>query len=290
MDISKSRTSINFHLLEACNMRCGFCFAKYGKAENIINLHDAKAIIDQIALAGFGKISFAGGEPLLYPKLLELIAHAKSYGLTTMIITNGYRLTPHFLDSAYGYLDWVGLSIDSLNQSTNLFTGRVDFGSTALGRAEYLTLTSLIKNYGYGLKINTVVHRYNHQEGFRDFINTVKPSRWKIMQVIFNQGANHSTKNQYSITEEDFSEFVIENRITEPFIEVVAESEDLIRGSYLMVDPQGRLYDSQDGKHIFSPGILDVGFENALEYIQFDHSKFQQRKGAYNWDIHNPNQ
>ncbi|WP_282071372.1 hypothetical protein [Polaribacter atrinae] len=43
----------------------------------------------KIAAAGFEKITFAGGEPMLCPWLPKLIKTAKELGLTTMIVTNG---------------------------------------------------------------------------------------------------------------------------------------------------------------------------------------------------------
>lgn len=266
-------------------MRCEFCFAKYGNAKNVINRNDAMAIIQQIADAGFSKITFAGGEPLLYPNLSELIAHAKSFGLTTMLITNGFKLTPSFLNSVYDQLDWVGLSIDSLNPRTNLQIGRANANSIALRKSDYFKIATLIKEFGVGLKINTVVQRYNLLENFTDFINTVKPNRWKVMQVIFNKEVNFTAKDKYSISEEEFSEFILENRIYDPSIDVVAEPESLMRGSYLMIDPNGRLYDSSNGSHSYSPSIQSVGLQKAMKYIQFDPDIFIQRKGSYNWNL-----
>lgn len=279
-----NQLSINFHLLEACNMRCGFCFAKYSGAKRMINPESALDIICQVADAGFGKISFAGGEPLLYAHLPQLIAYAKSHGLTTMLITNGYRLTENFLNVVHRNLDWIGLSIDSISKRTNLETGRADAGFNPLGLYEYSQIIKLIKQKGIALKINTVVHELNYKERLSDFILDVEPERWKIMQVMFNEGSNTHSRSLFEISEDQFSEYVIENRIAHPSIEVVAEPESLIRGSYLMIDPNGRLYDSNSGKHQYSEPILEVGLTNALRSIDFDSEKFEQRKGNYNWN------
>jgi len=266
-------------------MRCGFCFAKYSGVKTTINPENALDIIYQLANAGFGKISFAGGEPLLHPHLPLLIAYAKSLGLTTMLITNGYRLNKNFINEVHHSLDWIGLSIDSISKSTNLNSGRADAGFNPLGFNEYSQIIKQIKQMGIALKINTVVHALNHKEKLNDFILDFEPKRWKIMQVLFNEGANYISKRIFEISEEEFADFVIENQIVHPNIEVIAEPESLIRGSYLMIDPTGRLYDSNSGKHQYSEPILKVGIAKALESIDFDPEKFKQRKGNYNWNV-----
>ena len=106
--------AINFHLLQACNMRCGHCFAASLHTRHL-PLDEAGEIVRLLSQEGFKKINFAGGEPMLYPELDSLIREAKESGMTTSIITNGTKITDIWLDAMSGYLDWVALSIDSAN-------------------------------------------------------------------------------------------------------------------------------------------------------------------------------
>ena len=103
MDIAAGTTSsyppsVNFHLWEPCNMRCRFCFATFQDVKQTVlprghlPREQALVVVEQLAAAGFDKITFAGGEPTLCPWLGELIALAKQRGLTTMLVTNGSRL------------------------------------------------------------------------------------------------------------------------------------------------------------------------------------------------------
>ena len=39
------------------------------------------------------------------------------------------------------------------------------------------------------------------------------------------------------------------------------ESNELMRGSYVMVDPAGRFFDNVEGGHTYSRPILEVGVE-----------------------------
>ena len=106
---------INYHMTPRCNMSCKFCFAQF---KGVTNLSKSESInlIQKIADYGFRKINFVGGEPTLVPWLKNALKEAYDYGLTTSIITNGWNLERNWLDEHARYLDWIGLSIDSLYQ------------------------------------------------------------------------------------------------------------------------------------------------------------------------------
>lgn len=163
----------SFHIVKPCNMRCKFCYATFEDMHVISQLskEDSFTILKKLKDAGLEKITFAGGEPLLYKYLIEVIEYSKEIGLVTSIITNGSLLTDKLLEKLQDKLDWIGLSIDSLNDETNVKIGR-----TYKKKTNYLELVSKIKLYGFKLKINTVVNRYNEGESMQEFIDAVDPS------------------------------------------------------------------------------------------------------------------
>lgn len=74
-------------------------------------------MLDGIARAGFKIMIFSGGEPLLRPDIVELVAYAKSLGLRPVFGTNGTLLTPELarrLKEA-GTMG-MGISLDSLDK------------------------------------------------------------------------------------------------------------------------------------------------------------------------------
>ena len=188
--MSTKPPSVNFHLTKACNMRCKFCFATFKDVKHSIlpkghlSKEEALEVVLQLADIGFEKITFAGGEPTLCPWLPDLIATAKDAGLTTMIVTNGSKLSDKFLTVNKSKLDWIALSIDSLNTDTNLATGRAISGKIPLQLDYYKSLVDRIKQHGYGLKINSVVSSKNYNENLSEFIRHAKPKRWKLLQVL----------------------------------------------------------------------------------------------------------
>ncbi|MDB4208822.1 radical SAM protein [Amylibacter sp.] len=79
-----------------CDLACSFCFRDlFFTPDTIIDLSFAKKLIDQAADMQVPSIKLNWrGEPLLYPKITELISYAKQKGiLEVMINTNATTLT-----------------------------------------------------------------------------------------------------------------------------------------------------------------------------------------------------
>lgn len=78
-----------------CQNRCTFCYAsapERGPATPEMTIAQIQQILDVIVVdARVPTVSFTGGEPTIRPDLPEAIAHAKSRGLRTNLITNGLR-------------------------------------------------------------------------------------------------------------------------------------------------------------------------------------------------------
>jgi radical S-adenosyl methionine domain-containing protein 2 len=281
--------SVNFHLWEPCNMRCKFCFATFQDVKHSIlpkgHLPREQAIQVALQLAdiGFEKITFAGGEPSLCPWLPELIRTAKEAGMTTMIVTNGSKLTDEFLIANKSHLDWIAVSIDSLSPDTNIEIGRAISGRTPLTPDYYMDLMDRIKSYGYGLKINTVVTSRNFNENLSELIEYAKPKRWKILQALPIQGQNDNKIDSLQVTQEQFFHFVETHKMLDGITNIIPETNNDMKGSYAMVDPAGRFYDNAKGIHNYSRPILEVGARIAIQEVNYDFDKFIERGGIYDW-------
>lgn len=281
--------SVNFHLWEPCNMRCKFCFATFQDVKKTIlpkgHLPKEQAIqvVKELAQFGFEKITFAGGEPTLCPWLDELMLTAKSAGMSTMIVTNGTRLTPEFLHRNKNVLDWIALSVDSTQASINIQLGRAISGKREIDFDDYKRIIHQVREFGYGLKINTVVNRYNLEEDFTDLIQFAQPKRWKILQVMPVVGQNDSNVDELKVSSTEFELCVRRHQALEQYTTLIPESCELIRGSYAMIDPAGRFFDSTGGGHQYSAPILEVGAQQSFSQVSIDKTKFEERDGNYIW-------
>ena len=271
-------------------MRCKFCFATFQETKKTIlpkghlPKKQALQIIQQIADFGFEKITFVGGEPTLCPWLFDLVKLAKDNGLTTMLVTNGTRLNNAFFEKYQKVLDWITLSIDSLNDKSNILSGRAIVGKKPIPKSKYFRLCHDIKRFGYRLKINSVIHQLNYQENFVEFIKVVYPERWKIFQVLPIKGENDSCIKDFKIQKRQFQ--IFENNhadLKNSGIECVFEDNNDMTSTYVMIDPAGRFFDNSKGRLTYSLPILEVGIKSALENVNTDYDKFVNRQGIYNW-------
>ena len=291
LNLSNKIPSINFHLWEPCNMKCRHCFATFQDVKRDMKLprghlpeEDCILVVDRIAEFGFEKINFAGGEPSLCPWLPKLIERAKKQGMVTSIVSNGSRITSKWLKNLNGNLDWIGLSIDTVDPEKLIHLGRAISGKIPITETGYLNIISDIRQCGIRLKINTVVTSVTWEEDFTPFIRLAKPERWKLFQVLPVKGQNDAHIDDFIITTEQFEAYVERNCLVEKEgISVVPENNEAMTESYVMVDPAGRFFDNTQGYYRYSNPILKIGIAEALEQVSINPIRFRQRGGEYDW-------
>ena len=269
--------SVNFHYTRLCNFSCGFCFHTK-KSSDKLPIEDAIRGCDMLKKAGTRKLNIAGGEPFIYPHYLgELIKHCKENIKIEKIsvITNGSLVKKDFFEKFGKYIDVFGVSCDSFNKETNIKIGRGKKGENV---QKLLEIRELCKQYGIKFKLNTVVCNYNKDENMVENIKKLNPDRWKVFQVLMVKGENEDKVTKFQITNEEFKQFVERHKEIKC---MVAESNDNMKSSYLILDEKMRFLDKGDGDEICSQSILEVGVEKALESIVYDEKEFKKRKGDY---------
>jgi radical S-adenosyl methionine domain-containing protein 2 len=279
----------NFHFLRACNFRCRYCYATFADSidsdpRGLLSHDQLIAVVRQLARR-FTKLTFAGGEPTLYRRLPELLAAAKAEGALVNLVTNGSRLDPARLASFAGSLDFLTLSADSADAATMAAIGRADAAGRALPADHYLSLAVAARTVGIGLKLNTVVTTLNTKDDMAAFVRALAPSRWKLLQAAPVAGQNDAFIATLSPAREDFDGYVARHAaaLVDTAIRLVPEPIEVIRGSYVMVDPLGRFFDSATGRHRYSRPLLDVGVDVARGDVAFDEAKFSARGGTADW-------
>jgi len=77
-------------LTDACNFRCPYCRGIRKDFAGTMSLDDAKNLVKYWVDDGLENIRFTGGEPTVYPRLLELVSYTKSLGIGRIALsTNG---------------------------------------------------------------------------------------------------------------------------------------------------------------------------------------------------------
>jgi MoaA/NifB/PqqE/SkfB family radical SAM enzyme len=97
-----------------CNLTCSFCsfWANPARPEHELTLADIQSISGKLAEAGSLVVSIEGGEPLLRPDAVDIVA-AFARHHHPILFTNGWRVTPELARQLWDAgLDTVGVSID----------------------------------------------------------------------------------------------------------------------------------------------------------------------------------
>jgi radical S-adenosyl methionine domain-containing protein 2 len=200
-----------------------------------------------------------------------------------MLVTNGTRLSDAYLESLQGHLDWVVLSIDSPHDMTHIQLGRTT-RQGPISASEYVRIAMTARHLGIRLKVNTVISKANAHEDFSELIRVIQPERWKLLQMLPVAGQNDGSVDPLLVDVRTFKSFVSRHeRLCSSFVDVVAEDNEAMTGSYAMVDPAGRFFDNTAGRHTYSSSILDVGVDAAWSQVTFDYSRFRARGGVYQW-------
>ena len=109
-----------------CNLHCVHCYSHSADMdyEGEMNTEEGKKMLEDIAKFGCPVILFSGGEPLMRPDLLELIAYARSLGLRAVISTNGTLISKEMALKLKEFgLSYVGVSLDGLEETNDKFRG-----------------------------------------------------------------------------------------------------------------------------------------------------------------------
>ena len=100
-------------LSDRCNYCCVFCSHDFNKCRDTdIDAGFLKECVKVFAGLGGKKVTFTGGEPLIYPSLYDILRLSKSLSLVNAITTNGSML-PLQPEEIYALVDSLNISMPS---------------------------------------------------------------------------------------------------------------------------------------------------------------------------------
>ena len=276
MKISQMKNlKVNYHLLEACNFGCKFCFARYAQKFPLSFEHMKNAVEKVAASRIFSGINFAGGEPFLIEQLPELIDFAKKSGLKTSVITNGSLLTNEILDFVLPNLDCIGISFHSICDETKKKIGSCSNNGAVLTNERLFDICQYIREHSdCKIKLNTVVNSYNKNELISGFVKNLCLDRWKILRC-----QSFACNDDMLVNDKEWSDFCLRNGDVD-----TAVFEDNMKDTYIMINPAGFLIkQSPDEKSYTSIGsVLESDMKELLlqHPLHIDEYKMRYEKSA----------
>lgn len=286
---------INWHITEACNFACRYCYAKWDKPEMPRELiHDEARSIQllnglRVFFAAGNltnplsqkmqwrsiRLNLAGGEPLLYDRqVLRTVGLARELGFEVSIITNASRLNASLVGELAPHLSVLGVSLDSMDAVRNREIGRSDKQGQVLSvdrLAESIKIGRQL-NPDLRLKINTVVNTLNFDEDMSKLIRDLDPEKWKVLRML------PTVTDELNISDAQFAAFIDRHAALPLCIE---DNVDMTM-SYIMIDPQGRFFQNDTDRrgYRYSHPIIDVGAEQAFSQVSLSADRYLARYHA----------
>ncbi len=148
-----------------CNFRCVYCYAyENGRKRNELTKEQFKDVISQAKELGARKIIVLGGEPMLYPPILEMIEFIRSRDMDIELFTNGTGMTLDMARTLYDFKVRVVLKMNSFDENNqDMLSGRK--GAYAQIQEAFRNL----KQAGYPsedrfMGVSTIICRQNIEE------------------------------------------------------------------------------------------------------------------------------
>lgn len=102
-------------LTDRCNFKCSYCRGMTSENKGDISFENAIEIVDKWTSHGLKNIRFSGGEPTIWPNLIELVKHTKSKQSIQHIAlsTNGSANSSIYLDLLNAGVNDFSISLDA---------------------------------------------------------------------------------------------------------------------------------------------------------------------------------
>src|SRR6516162_4570145 len=141
-----------------CPLHCVYCSnpVDFARIEDELSTDEWKRVLREARELGAVQLGFSGGEPMLREDLAALVVEARSLGYYSNLITSGVGLN----DARIGELKAAGL--DHIQVSFQDSTKELnDFLSSTRTFELKSQVAALIREYGYPMVLNVVLHRLN---------------------------------------------------------------------------------------------------------------------------------
>jgi MoaA/NifB/PqqE/SkfB family radical SAM enzyme len=150
-------STVDVFLTRACNLKCSHCFSQGGRPlKNELSLEEWVSVFNQLDEMGTLQVRLNGGEPLMHPRIYDILAHLNHVRFRKVILTNGTMLNEKVIDALINADITPTVSLDGptarIHDDFRGVPGAFDRTLRALGLLREKRMT-------YG--INTCVHSGN---------------------------------------------------------------------------------------------------------------------------------
>ncbi len=116
---------VHIKLTDECNLSCKYCYAESGAVayKSFLSLDELKKIADDVKkIVNHADFTLSGGEPFLYPHLMEYMEYLKSLENNIFLLTNGMYITKANVSKIAKLCSLIKISIDGSSEEINSIT------------------------------------------------------------------------------------------------------------------------------------------------------------------------
>jgi len=240
--------SMEIEFNQNCNLRCIYCYALDTPGNrNELSVEEFKDVITQASDMGARKIIILGGEPLLYPHLMEMIAFIRELGMEIELFTNGTKITREMAQTLYDSEVRVVLKMNTFDESLqDTLSGRK--GSYQLIQEALANLKSVgYPSETHPLGVSSIICQQNIEE---------LPKMWEWLRdqnilPYFEMMTPQGGARKHNMLE-------IDTRQVEEFFKQISEIDSRKYGNHW--DPKPPLVGGECLRHQFSCAVNSEGY------------------------------
>lgn len=260
------KRSICWNITSRCNENCRFCYRILMDREN--DLEKNKKILELLTKLSVSKISWTGGEALLYPDLIELLKISKKNGIVNNLLTNGKELSRKKILELEPYLDYITLSYDSNSSDIYKMMGRgEEHGNNVIEILDYIEKN----NVDIKIKINTLVSKLNKDEivDIGNILNKYKIERWRLFKFLPLRNCAIGNSQEFKIDDKEFN-YIVSNirKLYYKSMRISKRDEDMIQSNYLLINSIGDFIITEDFKDKIIYNIDESNIRKIKKYLE----------------------
>ncbi|MDD5865303.1 MAG: radical SAM protein [bacterium] len=281
--------NVGIRLTRQCNMKCMYCNIQ-NTIRNDLTLEEWKKAIDIIKKLGSKEIVILGGEPTLYPNIIELVHYITiESGLVCNLTTNAYENFDIVKKLIENGLNSLGVSVDNLNLKKSISPLKsknglalIDYLINAFNKPSIINYIVLNK-----CNVDSIIDLIKYMNN-KNVVTYILPFHWG------NEGTFDHRKNNEKfafVTDEDIKKYtIIIDKIIEMkndgykiknSVEFLKESKKYIKNldwkcsglSELRIDSDGRLVCCCDKIGNVNEHFTVFDLEDRLEDFYFERAK-----------------
>ncbi|MCM8537388.1 MAG: GTP 3',8-cyclase MoaA [Lentisphaeraceae bacterium] len=218
---SRPLRDLRISLTDVCNFRCTYCMPadydyKFLSDKQRMNLEEIDRFVRLFTQLGVERVRLTGGEPLLRPDIVNIVAAISSYDLKDIALTtNGQLLAKHAAELKNAGLRRVTVSLDAV--------GPLVFKKMSGGRGSYRSvLEGIDEAISTGLtplKVNSVVEKGMNEDQilpladlayekgitvrYIEFMDVGNKNNWHKEDVISSKEILETISSKYDVEPKD---------------------------------------------------------------------------------------